>query len=370
MAYVHAEQMGTVSQHSAQYYCFGRVTIIEQNAINNTTTFTAQLVHKHKSSAESATLRTWKGKCISRFVRIDGVKHDLADIATVDATSWGSGRVNEFILAEYTETVSHDANGNKTVDLWMGCVANSGGSGPGTCRVKSNDYSWACPLPSLDRTGMSVTLSPVITGTTSANLNRWWSGDADICHYSVDDGATWREEWGDYPDGIKLSGNDLTGLQPNTTYKVKIKVRKRSNQVWSTSDSYSITTHPNPVVLRSFTVYARDPFTIVANVSTWDAALTDHIDVACNGVTKRLTGAGGEVTFSVSPETTYTVYTTAFTVRSGAPSETWSMNATTPADKFCHIAGTNGFWSGKYKMYLINTNGVITEIKKENVRLL
>lgn len=361
MAYVHAEQMGTVSQNSAQYYCFGRVTIIEQNTINNTTTFKAQLVHKHKSSAESVTLRTWKGKCISRFVRIDGNKHDLADITTVDATSWGTNRSNEFILAEYTETVSHDANGNKTVDLWMGCVANSGGSGPGTCRVKSNDYSWACPLPSLDRAAPGCDFNIQNTSTDGLQLNIWSGGaGVDWAQYRINDGP-----WIDC-----VLDSWITGLSPNTSYKIRTRLRKTSNQVWSESGDKWYSTHPNPVWISSLVATAIDPYTVVVTVSTNDPGNTANTWINCNGQEQVIAGGSGTVTFTVNPETTCNVSSWASTVRSGAVSGAQSTSTRTPADAYCYIIEPTGAISSKKKMYLIDTNGVKTEIKKEMVRLL
>lgn len=358
MAYIHAEKEGTCYTNSGWYRCFGRVTINSQDARNNTTTFKVELMHGHKSG--TSTWKTWKGKNIERFIRVDGTTYNLADVGTVDGTIFNSDRSALISLCSGTYTVSHDANGNKNVDLWLGCYAYSGGNGPGTCRVVSKENAWLCTLPKIDRSVAGVTHSLNSVTTTSVKINVSTTHAIDYLQYSIDGGKTFVD--------AGTAPYTISNLTPNTTYKVITRVRRTSNWVWQNSTELSVTTHPNPVAMSTLAVTAITPHQITVTAAA-NSDNTEKIIVNCNNTNKTITGKSGQVTFDVTPETTYTIKATAYTVRSGATDDK-SISATTPADAYCKIIEPTGTISAKKKMYLINTNGVKTEIKKDMVTRL
>lgn len=359
MAYVHAEQIGTVYSNGYYYYCKGRVTILEQNAVNNTTKFKVELLQGHKARSETGGVtKTWGGTVSSRYIRLDGNTHSYGNYQQ-DVNNWND---NEFVALVSDEfTVSHDNNGNKGIDLWLGAYASAGGHGPGTCRVTSNDYAWWVNLPAIDRSGPGCDFNISQTTTNSLKLNIW-SGGAGC------DWAQYRINGGNWIDCA--TNTTITDLQPNTSYNIQTRLRKQSNQVWSESGVKTYTTHPNTVSVTTLVATPIDPFTVVVSASTNAANVTDKLYIRCGNQQQEFYGGDATATFTVDPETTYNVSAWATTVRSGAQSNTVSTSVTTPADAYCRVISPTGIVSSKKKMYLIDTLGIVTEIKKDNVHIL
>lgn len=136
-----------------------------------------------------------------------------------------------------TQTVTHNSNGTKTIDI--------------SFSVSSLDYAY---LPGSAAANGSLTLTsiaryPSITqswgGATETTLTVKWSSDSiiDVLYYSTNDGSTWTAV--DVADG-KSGTYTITSLAPGAWYQVKTRVRSKASQLTATSATSSYQTVPYP----------------------------------------------------------------------------------------------------------------------------
>lgn len=136
--------------------------------------------------------------------------------------------------------------------------------------------------PTVSATVSNITASSVkIKVSSSATSNKWW--------YSLDDGASWVNF--NNTEGTSKE-TTVTGLTPNTTYKIKVCARKKSNAV----DGYSGTTSVKTLggsVLSSVSAFTADASTakITLSATVYDTSYT-HTLVIKNGSTTVLTISG------------------------------------------------------------------------------
>ena len=140
-----------------------------------------------------------------------------------DQTGWSAG---VFPAAKGavsgTVYVAHNDDGAKTINVKF------------TTRVyysQAVDYGGNMTLTQIDRSAPTVSLGVAnitangfkISASSSVTASKWW--------YSLNGGTSWTE-FGS--EGIAKE-TTVTGLNPNTTYSVQVRARKKSNQV----DGYS-----------------------------------------------------------------------------------------------------------------------------------
>lgn len=101
------------------------------------------------------------------------------------------------------------------------------------------DYGGTMTLTNIDRTAPTVTLSISDITYNSFKLSATSSVTADRWDYSIDDGKTWNNF--STTEGTTAS-KTVTGLSPNTTYKVYVRARKKSNYVYGKSSVKSVKT--------------------------------------------------------------------------------------------------------------------------------
>lgn len=125
-------------------------------------------------------------------------------------------------------TVGHNSDGSKTVNI------SGGGSIPGTT-FNINSYSVNVALDHIPRYASITSWSN--TGVTQISASFKWSANAecDFVQYSLNNGS-----W------VNTSGSTFTieGLSPNTTYSVKINVRRKDSQLWTQSGVLNVKTLP------------------------------------------------------------------------------------------------------------------------------
>jgi len=362
MATLLSNQIGTNTQNTGRYNVWGRVWLDSQDARNNKSYGRFQLVNRYHTGNGTA---SWQGNYAGgAFIRVDGVKTDWSWFwGSPYDDGWKSGLdgAREYVMLEQSFELAHDSNGNKTVNLWMRCNAPAGGSGPGDCYVKSSGYAWDVTLPAIDRAAPTVTNSVVSVTTNSVTVEWGANTSCDALQHSIGNG--WVDTSG-YPRYT------VSGLAANTSYAITTRARKESNWVWGAASTLYFQTHPNTVGCKTPSASATGPFQIMVSVTSTDTANTSMIRVFCGNLYKDISGGSGTVYFDVSPETQYKIYGKAYTVRSGATSDSSPVYVTTPADSFCYVINENGSKTGKHKMYLIDTNGTKTEVKKGNVKVL
>lgn len=159
---------------------------------------------------------TWTGE-----IDFGGETFNFSNASTSVGSNW-------VLMISKTKTVSHNNDGTKQEWIHGECYAPSGTSLAG-------QYVGGAETVTLDTIPRYASISHSLnsTGLNSARIN--WSSDStcDYLQYSINGGA-----W------VGASGNPYTisGLSPNTTYKVKTRVRRKDSQLYSQTGDLSITT--------------------------------------------------------------------------------------------------------------------------------
>ena len=139
-------------------------------------------------------------------------------------------------------TVAHESDGTKSVKI----TANVGGNvmyGNGSATV------------TLDKIPRYATVTQSNTAKTETTATIKWSSDAtvDYIWYSTNNGSSWT--------GINVADGTsgtytINGLNPNTTYQVKTRVRRKDSQLTTDSSALAVTTYAYPYAnsMPSFTI--------------------------------------------------------------------------------------------------------------------
>lgn len=100
----------------------------------------------------------------------------------------------------------------------------------------------------------NVSINPVPSRTT-INLNRSWQ-NATACQYNINDWG-WINENASYNNGVKVSGNTVSNLTPNTSYKCQIRMNRNGGSYTASSAKTVITTHNAPTIGNVSLAYTR-----------------------------------------------------------------------------------------------------------------
>lgn len=214
---------------------YGVLTVTETatSVSNNTSTLSIKLVLKRPSAISSSASK-------SASVTVNGTNY------TWSGTIGGSG---DKTLINKTQTVKHNADGSKTINLaasiqldisWSGTQLGTI-SGSGTMTLsKIQQYS-------------SITQS-LSSRTETTAVIRWVSDlTVDYIWFSINNGSTW--------SGINVADGTsgtytISGLSANTTYQIKTRVRNKASQLTTDSSALSVTTYnwPYATSMPDFTI--------------------------------------------------------------------------------------------------------------------
>lgn len=141
-------------------------------------------------------------------------------------------------------------------------------------------------LNSIDRTAPTVSLSTSGITASGVTLKATASTTCDRWDYSTDNGSTWTNY--STTSGTSAS-KTLSGLTPNTTYNIKVRARKSTNQVYGTSAASSVKTLGGSVI-SSISTFTADNATakITMSVTVYNTSYT-HTLVLKNDSTTVLT---------------------------------------------------------------------------------
>ena len=149
------------------------------------------------------------------------------------------GGVGDKTLISKTQTVTHNSNGQKTIDISAKIRLEITHSGTYIGTISGSDTMTLTNIPRY----ATVTQSLISRTETTAVIK--WVADATIDYiwYSTNNGATWT--------GIDVAdGNNgqytLTGLTANTTYQVKTKARRKDSQLTTISSALAVATYAYP----------------------------------------------------------------------------------------------------------------------------
>ena len=116
-------------------------------------------------------------------------------------------------------------------------------SGSHTVRVRaakySNDVYGYSSTVTVDTSPPTITASVSGIGSSGFTISASSNVTCNIWDYSLDNGSTWTRI--STTEGTSTSVT-VTGLSPNTTYNVKVRARKKSNNIYGTSSAVSVTT--------------------------------------------------------------------------------------------------------------------------------
>ncbi|HJB04347.1 MAG TPA: tail fiber protein [Candidatus Merdibacter merdigallinarum] len=216
-------------------------------------------------------------------ISINGV----SETYTVPAIEDYSSGWKKKLLKTKTVRVSHNADGTKSgVALsasWRFSGTYSGVS------VGTITDSTTVTLNSIDRSAPTVSCS--VSGITANGfkISASSSATADIWQYSLNGGSTWTQFSSTAGTSASVT---LSTLSPNTTYSVRVRARKRTNQVYGTSSTVSAKTLGGAVLL-SCSSFSADAASISLSlrVTVYNAAYTNYITIK-NGSTTYLSLAG------------------------------------------------------------------------------
>ena len=149
----------------------------------------------------------------------------------------------------------------------------------------SLDYGGTMTLTNIDRTAPTVSCS--VSGITAYGfkISASSSATADIWQYSTNGGTSWTQFSTTAGTSASIT---LSSLSPNTSYSVRVKSRKKTNQVYGTSGTSTVKTLGGGVINSCPTITA-DAATVSfkPNVTVYDASYSYYLSI-CNGATEYL----------------------------------------------------------------------------------
>lgn len=177
-------------------------------------------------------------------------------------------------------TVAHNTDGTKTINVGFSTRVYVYGS---------QEYGGNMTLTNIDRTAPTVSFSTSSITANGFTISASSSATVDIWQYSTNNGSSWVQ----FSTTAGTSASvTLSSLSPNTSYTVKVRARKKSNQVYGTSGSTTVKTLGGAVVNSVSTVTAdKDTVSITINATVYEASYTNTLAIK-NGSTTYLTISG------------------------------------------------------------------------------
>ncbi len=212
-------------------------------------------------------------------VSINGVSETYTAAAINDS----SADYDLTLLKTYTVRVAHNSNGTKT-GVALSASWRFSGTYSGTS-ISWITASTTIDLDAIDRTAPTVSCSVSNITANGFKISGTSSATADIWQYSTNGGTSWTQ----FSTTAGTSANiTLTSLSPNTTYSVKVRARKKSNQVYGASSAVSAKTLGGAIINSCPTITA-DAATVTfkPNVTVYDASYSYYVSI-CNGSTEYL----------------------------------------------------------------------------------
>lgn len=177
-------------------------------------------------------------------------------------------------------TVAHNADGKKSITVGFSTRVYIYGP---------QEYGGSMTLTAIDRTAPTVTFSTSAVTAYGFKISASSSATADIWQYSTNNGSSWTQ----FSTTAGTSASvTLSSLSPNTSYTVKVRARKKSNQVYGTSGSATVKTLGGAVVNSVSTVTADNAtVSISINTTVYEASYSYTLAIK-NGSSTYLTISG------------------------------------------------------------------------------
>lgn len=194
---------------------------------------------------------TWNweqwGANITYKVTINGTQY-TGSIANYDGYS-------SITLKSGSLTIGHNTDGSKSISYSFSVTDTSGQSY--TCGNASGSGSMA--LTTIPRY-LSISTFDITNITETSIVVKWTTSDPRSgTYYSLDNGTTWvgSATYGESLGSDGKSGTfNISELKANTTYKLKIKIKRTDSGLWTESSEKSFTTYdyPKATSVNNFTI--------------------------------------------------------------------------------------------------------------------
>lgn len=221
MALTKTLQFGSTSNQRP----YGVLTVTETatSAASNTSTLSIKLALKRPSSISSSATKT--ASCT-----INGVKYSWS------GSIGGSG---DKTLITKTQTVTHNADGTKTINLAAEIALNITWGGTSLGTISGSGTMALTKIPRY------ATIAQSLSSREETAVVMAWTSDSiiDYLWYSTNNGASWTGI--NIADG-KSGTYTITGLSPNTKYNIKTRVRRKDTQQTTDSTALAVTTYSYP----------------------------------------------------------------------------------------------------------------------------
>lgn len=194
--------------------------------------------------------------------------------------------------------VNHNSDGTKT-GVKLSASWRFDGTYAGTS-IGTITASATISLDAIDRTAPTIKCT---VGSITANgfkISATSSAKADIWQYSTNGGSSWTQFSTTAGTSASIS---LSGLTPNTSYSVKVRARKQSNQVYGTSSATTAKTLGGSVLSSVGTVTADASTVKITLKTTVYEASYSHTLAIKNGSTTYLTITGITLTKGTADNT-------------------------------------------------------------------
>lgn len=179
-----------------------------------------------------------------------------------------------------TITITHNSDGKKSIPVVFKTTIYNG-----EWNIKDFGTS-SQTLTAIDRAAPTVTLTTSNITASGVTVKATASTTCDRWDYSTNGGTTWVNF--STTSGTSAT-KDITGLTPNTTYSIRVRARKSSNEVYGSSSTSSVKTLGGSVI-SSVSTFTADAATakITMSVTVYNTSYT-HTLVIKNGSTTVLT---------------------------------------------------------------------------------
>lgn len=218
-------------------------SIILKSNTHNSRYFELKCTQEKNSSAENSSTIKWTLSAIGDSVWYStGPTKVVIDGNTVYSKArvdWSNGK---FPVAQGSTsgeiTIKHDNDGTKAIPVKFSTAIY-------TSTVTEYSDTWT--LDSIPRYGTSI---QSLNEKTETTIKMDWSSDStvDYLWYSIDNGSTWT---GVNVTDSKSGTYTISGLSPNTAYKIKTRIRRKDSQLTTDSSALSVTTYDYPYCTKS-----------------------------------------------------------------------------------------------------------------------
>lgn len=259
---------GTVG-HFSQFFSFYLLWSATQDPVANTSTITA-------TTYWSTTDRGQDFDTVGSRTAYITIAGDQTSISKrFDVSPWPTNAVYEIQTKTYT--VSHNADGTKSVSISAYADGTASSYGPNECSL-----SGTITLDAIDRTAPSITTSLTSRTANSLTLSCTSSAACDLWEYKIDSGA-----WTQFSTTSATTVScELTGLSPSVTYSIQIRGQKAYNHITGTSTATNYTTI-GAAVLNSASEFYADASSPVVSVQAevYNSSFTYSLAIKRNSTT-------------------------------------------------------------------------------------